>query len=103
MLPGSGGRLIVAGVVSAGGVRAVRSIISLPQEPSGRTYVASLIIPLRDFSYVLKCQCPEKGVTGMKEAILADRSMAADEVTFLDDGTFTIKDWAAEMKQWMLD
>jgi len=93
MLKGSGSRLVVAGVISARGVRAVRSIVSVPQEPSGRTYVASLIIPFRDFSYVLKCQCPERGITGMKEALLVDRSLAAGEVTFLDDGSYTIKDW----------
>lgn len=78
-LGGSGGVLVELGIVEVGGVPAVRTLASLPQQPSGRTYVGSLTIPFRDFSFVVKCQCPELGHTGMKAALLLDRSLAAAE------------------------
>ena len=88
------GKLIEAGVVSAGNCPTVCTIVSVPQKPSGRIYVGSLTVPFRDFSYVLKCQCGEDGPTGLKEAVLFDRSQAAGEsVTIHNDGTFTIPGW----------
>jgi hypothetical protein len=44
-----------------------------------RSYLGSLTVPFRDFNFVLKCQCLERGTTGIKEAILLDRSWAAHE------------------------
>lgn len=69
----SGGRLVEVSVVVAGGVPAVRTLLSVPQQPGGRAYVGSLTVPFRDFSFVLKCQCAERGTTGVKEALLFAR------------------------------
>jgi hypothetical protein len=88
LLGDSGGKLVEARVVEAGGCTAVRTIFSVPQQPSGRTYIGSLTVPFRDFSFVFKCQCPERGMTGSKEAILLDRSMAANEPMQKNDGGF---------------
>jgi hypothetical protein len=79
MLGDSGGRLVDFRVVSAGGCPAIRGIVSVPQEPSGRSYVGSLTVPFQSFSFVLKCQCLERGTTSIKEAILLDRSWRAKE------------------------
>lgn len=52
------------------GCAVVRNIVKLPQESSGMTYVGTLTIPFRDFSFVVKAMCMERGVTGMREATL---------------------------------
>jgi hypothetical protein len=37
-------------------------------QPSGILYLGSFTIPFRDKSYVVKWQCPERGMTGMRDA-----------------------------------
>jgi hypothetical protein len=93
LLGDSGGNLVEARVVGAGGWSAVRTILSVPQQPSGRTCVGSLTVPFRDFSFVLKCQCPEHGPTGLKEALLFDRSRAANEPMTVECGRFHIPEF----------
>ena len=44
------------------------------------TYVASLIIPFKKCSFVIKVQCMERGVTGIREALLMDRAIAKGEL-----------------------
>jgi hypothetical protein len=85
----SGSSCVEIGTVLAGGCPAVRILVSVPQQPSGRTYVGSLTLPFRDFSFVIKCQCEERGLTGAKEAALFDRSLAAGEPTPLPPGEIT--------------
>ncbi len=93
LLGNSGGKLVETRVVVAGGCPAVRTILSVPQSPSGPTYVGSLTVPFRDFSFVLKCQCAEAGPTGLKEALLFDRSRAANEPMQIEGGQFHILGW----------
>ena len=45
--------------LSVGGCMAIRTLFKAPQEPTGRTYLGSITLPFRDFSYVLKVECPE--------------------------------------------
>jgi hypothetical protein len=42
-------------------------------------YQAAVTVPFRDFSFVVKIQCPENGTTGMREAILLEKRMRAGE------------------------
>jgi hypothetical protein len=93
LLGDAGGKLVEVAVVVAGDCSAVRTILSVPQQPSGRTYVGSLTVPFRDFSFVLKCQCAEGGPTGFKEALLFDRSRAANEPMQIEGGRFHIPGW----------
>ena len=93
LLGDSGGKLVELRVVVTGACPAVRSILSVPQQPSGRTYVGSVTVPFRDFSFVIKCQCAEGGPTGLKEAVLFDRSRAADEPMKIEGGRFHIPGW----------
>jgi len=69
---GSPARVVEVGLTLAGSVPAVRTILKMLQQPSGMTYVASLTLPFRDFSYVLKVQCAEQAPTGLREAVLLD-------------------------------
>jgi hypothetical protein len=57
----------------------IRLILKVPQTPHGFLYQASLTIPFRDFSYVIKVQCAEVGMTGMREAVLTQKRLAAGE------------------------
>jgi len=50
------------------------------------TYLGSLTLPFRDFSFVLKIQCEERGVTGMREAVLLDETLGSGEVHLEFDG-----------------
>jgi len=72
----SGGKVVEARLIAGDGPM-VRTVLSVPQEPSGRTFIGSLTIPFRDFSFVLKCQCAEGGPTGLKAALLLDRELAS--------------------------
>ena len=93
LLGDSGGKLVEVAVITAGGCPAIRTILSVPQQPSGRTYVGSLTVPFRDFSFVVKCQCEEAAPTGFKEALLLDRSRAANEPMTIEGGRFHIPGW----------
>jgi hypothetical protein len=100
LLGDSGGKLVEVAVITAGGCPAVRTILSVPQQPSGRTYVGSLTVPFREFSFVIKCQCSEAGPTGLKEALLFDRSQAANEPEQLEGGRFDIPGWDPDAERY---
>lgn len=70
----SGTKLVEVGVVDAGDWPAIRTVVSFPQQPSGRVYLGGLTVPFRDFGFVLKCQCSEHGDTGLKAAVLMSRA-----------------------------
>jgi tetratricopeptide (TPR) repeat protein len=71
-----GGALVDLEVMSAGGCRIIRQIRSLPQQPRGLLYSATLFIPFREFSFTCFAQFFERGITGMREATLLERRMA---------------------------
>jgi hypothetical protein len=100
LLGDSGGKLVEVALITAGGCPGVRTILSLPQQPSGRTYVGSLTVPFRDFSFVIKCQCAEAGPTGLKEALLFDRSRAANEPMQIEGGRFHIPGWNPDAEKY---
>ena len=93
LLVGSGGKLVECRVEVAGGCPAVRTVVSVPQQTTGLTYVGSLTVPFRDFSFVLKCQSAEGSPTGLKEALLLDRSLGANEPMQVEGGQFHILGW----------
>jgi hypothetical protein len=84
----SDGKLVEINVITVGGYPTVRTILSLPQEPAGRTYVGALTLPFRDFSFVIKCQCAEVGITGIKEIKLLARHQIANEAIQGNDKHF---------------
>lgn len=92
-LKSSGGLLVETAVVMAGALPVVQLIAKVPQHPSGLTYMGSITIPFRDFSFVLKVQCEERGMTGMREAVLLDRRLAAGERPTFRDGRMQLSSW----------
>ena len=68
-------------MLRAGGVPAVRFLFKIPKQPSGMVYVGSFTLPFRDFSFVIKVQAEEHGVTGVREAMLVERLLASGAAT----------------------
>jgi len=67
-------RLTILGVV------AIRTVFKAPQESGGMTYLGAITLPFREFSYVIKAQCGEHGVTGVREAVLLVEMAGAGQV-----------------------
>ena len=90
----TGATLVECSILGIRAIRAVRQIVKVRQDPSGLTYLGSLTLPFRNFSYVLKVQCEERGVTGVREAILLDEALAAKTVEIVPDSPNPIRgDW----------
>ena len=62
-------------VMKLDGVPGIWLVIKQKQEPRGMTYLGSLTIPFREFSFVIKIQCAEQGATGMREALLIGEAL----------------------------
>jgi hypothetical protein len=69
--------LIEVGLDRIGTQRVVRSIVAVPQPSGGAMFIGSLTIPFADFGYVLKVQCEEHGLKGVREKAILDRQVAA--------------------------
>jgi len=76
----SGAAIIEVETPEIAGCLTTRIIIKVPQN-LGMTYIGSITLPFRDFSYVLKAQCEERGVTGMRDAVVLNEKMASGEIT----------------------
>jgi hypothetical protein len=86
------GALVEISIVEQDGCSAVLSIVKVPQQPSGMTYLGSLTIPFRDFSYMLKVQCYEGSPTGLRETILLEQGLREGHIQMDDTGKIT-GDW----------
>ncbi len=73
-------KLVDCGIVHVAMQPAVMLMLKVPQTPSGMMYQGVYTIPFRDFSFVIKIQSPESGTTGVREAVLTQRRLAAGEV-----------------------
>ena len=67
-----GGGLIEASVKKLGDVPALRQILKLPLPgaPSGQAFIGSFTVPRATCSTVVKIQAVERGMTGMREAVV---------------------------------
>ncbi len=89
----SGGKLVENALVTVSDCRAIRIIVKTPQEPSGMLYVGSITIPFRDFSFVLKVQCGEHGMTGLREDVLLDRRFRDGQLPTVQKGRLDLAGW----------
>jgi hypothetical protein len=62
------------------GLAAVRTILKARLEPRGFAFIGSYTLPFANHSYVLKIQCLERGMTGMREAAVMAMQGGAIEV-----------------------
>jgi hypothetical protein len=76
-----GARLVECSVLNVHGLPMLRTIVKVPQEPHGMSYLGSFTLPFVRFSYVVKVQCEEWGMTGVREAFLLAEGLKAKTVT----------------------
>ncbi len=95
----SGGRLVDISILRVGGTSLIKLIVKNPQQPSGMTYVGSLTIPFRDFSFVFKVQCAEQSPTGMRDAVLLNRSPISGDEPDTEPGAFPPPGWNPDAEE----
>lgn len=79
------GALVKVDMIELKGFTTVKTIFKFPQDPTGMTYLASLTIPFANYSYVIKIQAAEVGITGMRDSLVLSEFMADDKVSLEDD------------------
>lgn len=89
------GGLILTDLVQFNGYKAVKTIFKTPQEPTGTNYIGSYTIPFAKCSYVLKLQAPEVGMTGVRDAFIADR-LLKEGVIDVGNTQGTYRGWARD-------
>lgn len=88
----AGGAIIEVETVSVDRSLALRQIIKVPQQPHGMTYVGSILLPFRDFSFVIKVHGQERGTTGVRDAVVLDESFGDGRVQ-VDAESKTLRGW----------
>lgn len=78
-LAAAGGKVVECAIGQLGDCATVRLLLKVPQKPSGMMYQAAVTVPFRDFSFVVKVQSPERGTTGVREAVLFEQRLWAGE------------------------
>jgi len=66
--------LVQFDLVVVDGTPAIWTMIKALQSPHGAAYLGSLTFPFAEFSYVIKMQCDERGITGVRETALFVRA-----------------------------
>jgi hypothetical protein len=90
-----GAAIIEVNITTVDGCLTLRQVIKVPQQPHGMAYLGSLLLPFRDFSFVVKVQCHEWGVTGVRDSVILDEAIA--------DGRVTIHPEHKTLHGWMHD
>ncbi|MBC8755919.1 hypothetical protein H2O64_14670 [Kordia sp. YSTF-M3] len=90
----NGGALIEVDLLQLKGFATVKTIFKFPMDPKGMAYVGSITIPFENYSYVVKVQAAEVGMTGMRDAVILDKLMGTKEVFIGDDDE--IKNWFSD-------
>lgn len=94
-----GQTLVACEVFPLDGVRGVWLIIkTVDASTRFAIYVGSLTIPFRDFSFVVKVQCQEQGVTGMRESLLVAEALR-NGTGRIEDGRFVPEGWSFDDEQ----
>jgi hypothetical protein len=89
----AGAEMVECALEPVAGQTAIRVLMKAPQRPHGRLYQATYTVPFRDFSFVVKVQCLEHGITGVRETVLADKRMAAGEMPNVSGKGPLLRDW----------
>lgn len=71
----------------------VKTIFKISQEEYGMIYIASLTIPFEDYSFVVKIQTVESGMTGLRDSVILNKLLESGEVSFENE---EIKNWFSD-------
>lgn len=80
------GGLIQTDLINLKSYSVIKTIFKIPQDPMGMTYLASLTIPFKKCSYVVKIQAAEIGTTGMRDTLVTNELLTAGKISFGEDG-----------------
>lgn len=75
MMTQANGAIVEVDKEYLGTLLAIKTIFKFTQKPSGFAFLASYTIPRENFSIVLKVQCQEHGITGMRESVILDKAI----------------------------
>ena len=93
----SGGGMLKLETVDLQGCAVIESLGKVPKQPSGMIYVGSLTIPFRDKSYVVKLQCAERGISGIRDSSVFALHAKFDDDEAADEADFDpLKGWAKD-------
>jgi len=103
-----GGGIVEVDVVRIHNIACASLIIKMPQTPRGWTYLGSVVIPRQNFSFVIRVQCVEHGMTGGREAvvmILENSNLQIEPIVeeYIEDPIFGRVLRAGEMRGWKKD
>lgn len=66
----AGGAIVQVDVSPVANVPAVETVFKFPQEPTGMAYIGSFTFPFEGFFFVVKADCAEYGITGMRDTMV---------------------------------
>jgi len=87
------GGLIQVDMIKLKNQDAIKTIFKIPQQPSGMVYLASLTIPFKNRSYVIKIQALEVGMTGIRETVITDRLLKEKKIRLGGNG---FENWSSD-------
>jgi hypothetical protein len=61
-------------------------ILRIPRESHGMIYIGSITVPFAEFSFVIKGQCEEQGITGIRETALLLTAQKEGKITLGENG-----------------
>ncbi|NES80681.1 MAG: hypothetical protein F6K10_04355 [Moorea sp. SIO2B7] len=65
------GGIVSVEIIDIKNIPSVEVILKIPQNPTGMSYIGSVTLPFKDFSFVMKYECPEHGMTGIRDTLIA--------------------------------
>jgi hypothetical protein len=74
------GAIVEVELCAIAGFPGIREILKIPRKPTGMMYVGSLMLPLPDGAYFLTAACFERGITGMRDAMIFAKLMQSGEI-----------------------
>ncbi|BCM92176.1 hypothetical protein IAD21_04055 [Abditibacteriota bacterium] len=95
------GRLVELKIRPFAGIHAVYQIVKfpIPNREHGMVYIGSWTLPYKDMSYVIKTQCEEQGMTGMRESLLFAQDRAGSAGHRVEDGKLVMPDWNPDAEE----
>ena len=91
-----GGGVVEIARLEVDGCKAIQTIFKVLQS-SSIIYLGSLTLPFRDFSYAIKIQCTDQGISGTRESIVLDTLLKSGVVTLNESGQ--VQGWAFDQHE----
>ena len=91
----SNGALIEVELRNLDGCAAVHDISKTPQIPFGMGYLGCIMLPFRDFGFMVTVACRETGLTGQRDTTIFAELMQTGEVKF-EEGSQQPLGWMAD-------